>query len=119
MVCAEDVADILSKLAALRGQGLLSGDEFAAAKLRLLDKSAPVEDTYDAPIGLTPSVLPAAGFALLLSDCLRRICTLTRAQILAWVVSGAFPCAAFLGAMYIPADGESKAAHTQNHSKYT
>ena len=106
VVCsAQDIADVLTQLASLNAQGLLSAEEFAAAKSRvLLGGAQGLHGTATAPQGVQNALgaqaiatVVASVFAL---DSVARILSLRRAQIFLWGV-GVLPCVAFVLALRV------------------
>lgn len=99
---AHDVAEVLTQLATLKAQGLLSADEFAAAKSRVLLGGA--EGIGGAAAGakhaLGAEAIAAVAASLYTLDSVVRVLSLSRAQIILWGL-GALPCVAFAAALSI------------------
>jgi sulfoxide reductase heme-binding subunit YedZ len=94
---AQDIAEILTQLSSLKAQGLLSAEEFTAAKSRaLLGGAEGVSGT--APQGVQHALGAEAIVAVVASvftlDAAVRVLSLRRAQISLWGL-GFLPCLAF------------------------
>jgi sulfoxide reductase heme-binding subunit YedZ len=100
---AQDIAEILTQLASLKAQGLLSAEEFAAAKSRALlggveGLSGTASQGVQNAVGAEAiAAVVASVFGL---DSVARILSLRRAQILLWGL-GILPCLAFALALRV------------------
>ena len=102
LASAQDLADVLTQLASLRADGLLSADEFSAAKARVLlgaqGGSGAAAAGASREFGAAAAAAAAAGlFAL---DSVSRVLSLHRPQIMLWLL-GALPCVAFGAALLV------------------
>lgn len=100
LASGQDIADVLTQLASLKAEGLLTADEFSAAKSRVLlgaqGGSGAAAAGARRELGAEAAAAAAAGlFAL---DSVSRVLSLTRPQIMLWLL-GALPCVAFGAAL--------------------
>lgn len=103
MCSAQDVATVLTQLARFEAQGLLSAEEFAAAKSRVLLGGADgLSDSAPRAVHNTlgPEAIAAIAACVFTFDSVARVLSLSRAQILLWGL-GVLPCVAFVVALRV------------------